>query len=76
MKHLAIFSKAKKALAVIGIGLLFVQGVVMMTATPVRAAQSESENGSCCPDCSCVCGLNGTNYENKKYQSGNSTFEQ
>lgn len=75
MTKTTLAQRAKKSLAAIALGLMLAQGLTMV---PTRAKAQDNlgldpgsgGNGSCCPSCGCVCGLNGQNYSDKVYTSG------
>lgn len=48
-------------------GSLITASLQSACASPVGAAGSAVQNGSCKPRANWVCGLNGQNYENKEY---------
>ncbi|HET9056674.1 MAG TPA: hypothetical protein VFN30_07495 [Chitinophagaceae bacterium] len=60
--------RAKKAVAALALGLILAQGLVLISTK--ASASVPPENGSCAPATSYVCGLNGTNYEDKLYLKG------
>lgn len=67
--------RTKKTLLFIALGVMFAQGVILLTPKVASAAEDQIEsidggNGACYPVNDHICGLNGQNYPDKAY-SGN-----